>query len=442
MKPDSSYDVIVAGTGPGGATVAKEMAQLGKKVLILEWGNKAPIRGWMPQFIMNAGIPGKSLLITNNMLGMVRGIVTGGSSVYYYGTAFDPPVEMLKTYGIDITKEIEEIHAELPTSPLSDNLVGPMAKRIMESAIDLGYDWQKLPKFIYQDKCKTDCWRCNYGCPYGAKWSGRMFVDQALENNAEIINKAKVTKVIIENNKAVGVEYKKKRKVHQVFAPLVVISAGGIGSPMILRESGIKGAGFDYFFDPLITVMGTVDDIKGGREIPMATGIHMEEEGYMMTDMTVPLTMHLLFNAETFRFDQLHKHKKTLTIMIKAKDSLGGRLTKRGGVRKKLAEKDKNKLFKGYARAREILANAGAKDIHKSWYIAAHPGGTVKVNELIDSNLKTEFDNLYVCDCSVIPEAWGLPPTFSIIALGKRLVKHLAGETKAHGDGLETVESQ
>lgn len=441
MKTDNSYDVIVVGSGPGGATVAKEMAQRGKKVLILEWGNKAPIRGWMPQFVMNASIPGKSMLFTNNMLAMVRGIVTGGSSVYYYGTAFEPPVEMLKSHGIDITKEVEETREELPTSPLPDNLIGPMAKRIMESAVDLGYDWKKMPKFIDPDKCKPDCFRCNYGCPDGAKWSGRLFIDEALSNNAEIINKAKVTKVIIENKKAVGVEYKKKRKTHQVFAPLVVVSAGGIGSPMILRESGLEGAGYDYFFDPLITVMGKVDDIKGGREIPMATGIHMEDEGYVMTDMTVPSFINFIFNAETFRFDQLHNHKKTLTIMVKAKDSLGGQLSKRGGVRKKLAEKDKNKLFKGYARAREILANAGAKDLRKSWYLAAHPGGTVKIGEFLDNNLKTEFDNLYVCDCSVIPEAWGLPPTFTLVALGKRLVKHLTGEKDTHEGEKETAES-
>lgn len=441
MKTDNSYDVIVVGSGPGGATVAKEMAQRGKKVLVLEWGNMAPIRGWMSQFVMNASIPGKSMLFTNNMLAMVRGIVTGGSTVYYYGTAFDPPVEMLKSHGIDITKEVEETREELPTSPLPDNLIGPMAKRIMESAVDLGYDWKKMPKFIDPEKCKPDCFRCNYGCPDGAKWSGRLFIDEALSNNAEIINKAKVTKVIIENKKAVGVEYKKKRKIHQVFAPLVVVSAGGIGSPMILRESGIEGAGYDYFFDPLITVMGAVDDIKGGREIPMATGIHMEDEGYVMTDMTVPLTINTIFNAETFRFDQLHNHKKTLTIMVKAKDSLGGKLSKKGGVRKKLAEKDKNKLFKGYARAREILANAGAKNLRKSWYLAAHPGGTVKIGEFLDSNLKTEFDNLYVCDCSVIPEAWGLPPTFTLVALGKRLVKHLTGETDAHESEKETAES-
>jgi hypothetical protein len=37
-----------------------------------------------------------------------------------------------------------------------------------------------------------------------------------------------------------------------VFDPRVVISAGGIGSPVILRASGMLEAGYDFFFDPLI----------------------------------------------------------------------------------------------------------------------------------------------------------------------------------------------
>ena len=85
----------------------------------------------------------------------------------------------------------------------------------------------------------------------------------------------------------------------------------------------------------------------------------------------------------------------------------------------------KKKLHRGYERAKEILKNAGAKSIFKTGYLAAHPGGTVKIGDLLDSNLKTEYDNLYVCDCSVIPEAYGLPPTHTIISLGKRLAKHL-----------------
>ena len=111
----------------------------------------------------------------------------------------------------------------------------------------------------------------------------------------------------------------------------------------------------------------------------------------------------------------------------KRNDKLGGCLTDQGGIRKRLSEIDKVKLFKGYARAREILAHAGARHIHRSWYLAAHPGGTVKINDLVDSDLQTTIENLYVCDCSVVPAAWGLPPSFTLIALGKRLAKHLQG---------------
>ncbi len=427
MKPTREADVIVVGTGPGGATVAREMTNRGKDVLMLEWGDRKPITGTLPQFALAAAIPGKSFLITQDLGGMVRGITTGGSSVFYYGTAFEPPLGLFDSYGINLRSEVEEIRKELPTQPLADELLGPMARRMMESARDLGYDWQKLPKFIDQDKCKPGCFRCNYGCPEGAKWSGRMFVDEAVKKGARLINDAKVLRVLVENGKAIGVEYRRKKMVRRAYAATVVVSAGGIGSPLILRATGIKEAGYDFFFDPLITVMGTVDDIRGGREIPMAGGMHVKEDGYVMTDMTVPLALHMLLNAQMGRLDQLHTHQKTLQIMIKIKDGLGGWITDKGGIRKRMTEVDKVKIFKGYAHAREILAHAGAANIHRSWYLAAHPGGTVKINELVDTDLKTEFENLYVCDCSVMPEAWGLPPTFSLIALGKRLARHLTG---------------
>jgi choline dehydrogenase-like flavoprotein len=118
----------------------------------------------------------------------------------------------------------------------------------------------------------------------------------------------------------------------------------------------------------------------------------------------------------------------TLQIMVKAKDELGGKLTDTGGVRKILDRNEKHKLWRGYERAKAILKNAGAKDIFKTPYLAAHPGGTVKIGEIVDSNLMTVYDNLFVCYCSVMPEAWALPPTTTIIGLGKRLAKHLSGE--------------
>lgn len=421
----TNYDLLVVGTGPGGATVARETAKNGKKVLLLEWGDKKPITGTKTQTFKNALLPSRGMLITPELLGIVRGITTGGSSIYYYATAFEPPIALFKNHGIDLSKEVEEIKEELPIAPLKDDLFGPMASRIMHSAQDLGYAWNKLNKFIYQERCHPGCHQCNYGCPYGAKWNARMYVEEAQAKGAQLINQAKVKKVILENNQAVGLIYKRLGRTHRVYAEKIVLAAGGIGSPVILRNSGLKEAGYDFFFDPLICVLGTVKDLKGGKEIPMASGVHIDDDEYLMTDMTVPQALYMFFTAQVLRLHKLLAHQHTLQIMVKLKDRLGGKVTDRGGVRKRLSENDRQRLMRGYVRAKDILKNAGARNVFKTWYVAAHPGGTVKIGELVDQNLQTRFKNLYVCDCSVIPEAWGLPPTFSLLALGKRLAKHL-----------------
>ncbi|HPJ34298.1 MAG TPA: GMC family oxidoreductase N-terminal domain-containing protein [Spirochaetota bacterium] len=423
------YDVIVVGTGPGGASVAKELALNNKKVLILERGDFRPVTGTLLNTLPRLGIPGKGVLFTNRMVAMVRAITTGGSSVYYYGTAFDPPENILKKYGITIKDEISEIQKEVPVNPLPDEWIGPMSRRIMESACDLGLNWRKLNKFIYNDRLQergNGSWGFMSAPNYQSKWNARMFIDTALASGADIVNYAKVTKVILEGNRAAGVEYRHNHKKKRAFAPVVVIAAGGIGTPVILRASGIKDAGYDFFFDPLIAVMGTAGDITVRPEIPMSTGIVFPEEGYVMTDMWVPPVLYMANAASALKLHRLFSHRKTLQIMIKARDSLGGRLTDSGGVRKKIADADYGKLKHGRERAEKILKNAGAKDIYKGWVFAAHPGGTVKIGDLVDSSLQTEYKNLYVCDCSVIPEEWGLPPTYTLLALGKRLAKMLS----------------
>ncbi len=419
-------DAIVVGSGPGGATVAKELAQYNKKVLILEWGDFKPLNGTFLEGARTLLWPGRSMLFTPQMLCLVRGITTGGSSVHYYATSFPVPVDILKSYGIDINEEVKELKRELPVGPLKEDMIGPMSQRIMESAQSLGYAWNKLDKFIYQNRWKPGYEFGHYGDPHDVKWNARMYVKESLAHGATIINGAKVQKVIFEGRKAIGVEFKTKHNKYRAFATVVILSAGGIGTPLILRESGISRAGYQFFFDPLIGVRGTIKNINvPTSEIPMSAGVHIKEEGYMMTDMAHPFATSALFAAGVLKFNKMFSRSRTLQIMVKAKDVLGGRLTDKGGVRKTLSKHDKSKLKKGYERASRILRNAGAKGIFKTQYLAAHPGGTVKIGDLLDSNLKTEYDNLYVCDCSVIPEAWGLPPTTTLIALGKRLAKHL-----------------
>jgi len=433
-----TYDAIVVGSGPGGATVARDLSLQGQKVLILEWGDNDPIKGTFSQMMPRALLPGKSLLVTGQALGMARAITTGGSTFVYCATAFDPAIDMLKGYGVDISQEVDAIRKEVPNEILSDELVSPAGNRFAESALDLGYDCKKLKKFIYQNKCKPDCQLCMYGCPYGAKWTARNFVDEALENGARMINHAKVDKVIVENRKAVGVEYKQKKDTYRAYAPKVIIAAGGIGSPNILRRTGIHGVGHDFFFDPLIYVYGKIKDVRSGRGLMMCYGIHSPEDGYVMTDFNLPHIMKFLLDMEVFKFKQSFSYANVVPIMIKIRDSLGGRVINDRLIWKGLTKADRQKVNKGTEHAKRILENAGATDVYRSWYLAAHPGGTVKIGEHVDSNLKTRFDNLYVCDCSVVPEEWGLPPTMTLLGLGKRLAKHLAG-AKAVSDDQDTA---
>jgi len=421
---NQQFDAIVVGTGPGGATVAKELSRKNKKVLILEWGKNVKIKASKLAMLFMAGIPGKGVFLSSG-LPVVRGITTGGSTIFYYATAFEPAYETLEKYGVDIMSEVAEAKEELPFAPLADDLVGPMAQRIMASALDLGYDWQKFPKFIYQDKCRSECWKCAYGCPHGAKWNTRMYVEDAVAHGAVLTTRARVERVILENGQATGVEYVFKGKTKKAFADKVILSAGGIGTPVILRASGIKDAGYDFFIDPLVTVMGQVKDLKGGTEVPMVAGARMEGEGYLLTDMIMPKAMFRFFTGMIGKYGKMFAHGRALQIMVKVKDGLGGMLNDDGAVRKYMSVSDLEKLDKGTAHAKKILSNAGATDIYTAIQMAGHPGGTVKIGDLVDADLKSRFDNLYVCDCSVIPEEWGLPPTLTLVGLGKRLAKYL-----------------
>jgi choline dehydrogenase-like flavoprotein len=426
-QADSRYDAIVVGSGPGGGIVARDLTLKGKKVLILEWGPDLKLKGTLSQYIRYGASPPHSMVITNQGLGIVRGMLTGGSSIFYYGTCFPVPVDMLRSHGVDVQQEMQEVRVELPIAPLKDEMFTPMAQRIMQSAQDLGYDWQKLDKFMFQDRWQPGMKFSYYGDPHGVKWSSRVFLEEAVAKGATLLDLARVKRVLVEDGVATGVEYRRGGRKQQAHADRVIISAGGIGTPLILRNSGIEEAGYDFFFDPLVTACGTVSDIKAAEEIPMSAGVHLADEGYVLTDMAVPPALDSLFSLSVGRVHRAFSQSRMLRIMIKIRDELSGKITDGGGVRKSLTTADKQKLRSGYERAKKILQNAGAKGVFRTLPLAAHPGGTARIGQVVDSDLKSlKYDNLYVCDCSVIPEAWGLPPTMTILCLGKRLAKHLA----------------
>jgi choline dehydrogenase-like flavoprotein len=422
-----SYDAIVAGSGPGGASTARELAQRGLRVLILEQGSGAPLKGTLGQMASIAAVPGKGAFFHSDASLMVSGITSGGSSAINFATAAPPPRALFAAHGIDLEPALAELRAELPMAPLPDALVGPMAARMMDAARSLSLDWHKLDKMIRPQACRSGCWRCVYGCPFGAKWSARDFVDEACRHGAQLVDRARVLRVIVEDGRAAGVEVELGGARQVAKAPLVVLSGGGIGSPRILHRSGLGPRSSPFFSDPVVAVMGVVDDIDGGAEVPMAAGMALHADGISLADLTLPRPMYQAFAAQVGRFDRLFAHRRTLSVMVKIRDEIGGSVGPRW-MDKRLTAQDRGRFRQGVALAQDILAKAGARRIFKTWHFAAHPGGTVRIGQGVDSNLRTTTPGLYVCDASVIPEPWGLPPTLTLLCLGKRLGTHLCQE--------------
>jgi choline dehydrogenase-like flavoprotein len=427
--PPGSFDVIVVGTGPGGASVARELARGGARVAMLEQGSAAPLRGSLGQMAAMAAVPGKGAFIHRDASLLVRAITLGGTSTINFATAAPPPKAMFAAHGIDLEPALAALRAELPMAPLPDNLVGPMAARIMEAALGLALPWAKLDKLIRPASCRSGCWRCVTGCPYGAKWTARDFVDEALRHGAVLRERARVTRVLVEDGRAIGVEAVVDGETQRLRAGRVVLAAGGIGSPRLLRASGLLLKPAAFFSDPVVAVMGSVDDLSadeiGGAEVPMAAGASWHADGIALADLTLPQAMYQAFALQASRVDRLLAHRRTLSIMVKIRDGIGGKVGQRW-VDKTLQPADREKFERGIAIARSILARAGARHVFASHHFAAHPGGSLRIGEQVDAGLATSTPGLYVCDASVIPEPWGLPPTLTLLALGKRLGKQLS----------------
>jgi choline dehydrogenase-like flavoprotein len=419
-----TYDALIIGSGPGGASVAREASRRGLRVLVLERGSAAPVAGTLGQMASMAAVPGKGAFFHRDASLLVRGLTAGGSSTLNFATAAAPPLARFAALDIDLAPALAECRAELPMSPLPDDLIGPMATRIMQAAQSAGLPWQKLDKMIRPQICRTGCWRCVYGCPFGAKWTARDLLDEAVRHGAQLIDEARATRVLLENGRAVGVEFAHDGKLHEARAGIVVLAGGGIGSPRLLHSSGLGPRKVPFFSDPVVAVMGSVADVDGGAEVPMAAGMALPEQGLSFSDLTLPKPMYQAFALQVGRLDRLLAHRRTLSIMVKIRDEAGGATGPRWAD-KTLQAPDRRKFADGVALARRVLESAGARHVFKSWHFAAHPGGTIPIGAGVDSNLQTPTPGLYVCDASVLPAPWGLPPTLTLLCLGKRLGQQL-----------------
>jgi len=434
------YEYIVIGTGPGGAPVALELAKAGKKVLIIEKGAYHKKMLGLPfgarlnegYFLFNSTIEG---------IGMSRGITVGGSSMIYQGNVYEPGDKFINMMGIDFRPEVKEIKNELGVKRLPKNFFGQNGSKGLQKMItvaaEMGSPFRAQDKFIDPDKCSKSCDYCMLGCSRDAKWTTRTCIEEAVnKHNAELMTSSQVNRLIFnENNKKViGIELKNSKKI---FANKVILAAGGIGSAGIMIRSGISNAGKNLFMDPMTIMYGFTDEKNGGSygdpTFSYAIESHAEKDGFMIgNSKSLGTCMVMALKKGRINVKNLIKlpqYRQGMGLFVKIADQDKGKVYSNEKTSKIITDFDIQRMNNGLKLAKKIMINSGVnpESIILSRWAGGHPGGTVKMGKFVDRNFKTEFENLYICDASIIPESPGAPPSLAIMGMSRLLSKILLG---------------
>ncbi len=430
----TAFDTIIVGSGIAGATLACDLTKAGQRVLLLEKGGNHRFLGNHLAVIRIADR--KGFRYTKEHLLVASGITVGGSSVISAGTAYRPPREFFQPWGIDLERELDEAEKETGTTILPDELIGKGNLHLLDAGNSVGHEWIRFHKFIDPTICVPNCSACMLGCKRNAKFTARTLIEEGKSKGLQI-QKKKVDHVVMENGKAIGV---KPNRGHTLRANRIVISGGGVHSPIILKKSGIKNAGGSFFMDPMVFTYAVASE-KNHRtihDIPMTVGTFKfyEEEGILHSPVVDPWGLFLItfaYQRNPLKVLKFRHYRSLMGIMTKIQDEKNGTLIPgRFGIKisKILTEEDQKRLEQGDSLAREVLVEAGSKpnQIFSTPIRGAHPGGTNSIGEVVDSNLQTKIPNLYVCDSSILPRSMGSPLILTLMAFAKRLANQIIEE--------------
>lgn len=419
--------IAVVGSGVGGAQTALELLKKGHEVEIYESGDYPKLGTETRALNFYTGKifgPGE---FSKEGIEFLRTNMVGGSSVVTIANGVKSLEKTLTSLGINLQEAFKEIEQEIKTTPCPIEKMGQRTKLLMKASERLGYEMKPMPKFIDFSRCKG-CGNCALGCERGAKWTSRNTIGEAYKHGLKLHRNHRVSKILHENGEVTGLQIHTPNGLMQREAEKIILAAGGLGSPVILQNSGIE-SGTHLFGDLFIDTFGVVDNVDFKPELGMAAIIEEfhETEGFILSP-TMEGSMDLLTNRMSFRHKMnAFRTNRLVGVMAKTKDDANGFVDKNGDITKHLSIADQDRIDKGFFRSKELLIESGAKpgSIFRSHVRAAHPGGTAGIGRVVDKYLETEVQGLFVCDASVLPEAPGKPPVLTILALSKYFVKNL-----------------
>lgn len=412
---------LIIGSGAGGAMAAKMLSQ-SFDVTVLEVGGKfrplslpfdalSSLRStglYFDERLISLIMPNMRIAKTPDQV-VVFGRGLGGTTTLATGNAVRAD-KGLKNIGINLDEEFDELYRELPITTDHQRFWSEVTRQTFYAMNDLGFSPQPMPKLLRTSQCRL-CGHCSIGCPHGAKWDTRELLD-----GIKVISNCRVEQLEIGDRNVKRVIAKKGLRTVTFEADIVILAAGGLGTPQVLSQSGIECQP-RLFVDPVLCVAAPMEKARQDRQLLMP--FVSSRDGYIISPYMDWLSF--FFNS------QWRKPKDGMvSLMIKMADEEQGSVDG-GKVCKTLTAQDQKVLQLGVDDCREILLKMGARkeDIFLGTLNSGHPGGMMPLTANEAETLHSPLlpDNLYIADACLLPESLGLPPMLTIMALAKRIAK-------------------
>ena len=491
-QPDSGFyeavDVVVVGSGAGGAVAAKELAEAGLKVIILEEGEHFDRRDFTgpPPERLRRFYRGNGLTFTIGVptisLPIGRGV--GGSTLINSGTCFRTPDFVLDSWGMDADELgplFEGVEETLNVGPVTADIMGANGDVMDKGRRELGYSGGHIRR---NARGCHGSGVCAFGCPLDAKLGMHVtYLPLAAKAGARIITGCRVDSIIVDNGRAVGVRGStldpETGALHrdgrfEVRAPHVVLAAGAIYTPALLQRQRLSNSsrqvGRNLRIHPGCGVLGVFDhDIHAWKGVMQSYYVDEKLRDGILLEATYPppgvgYSAGGVGGKGSDLKDFLARYPQTAAAGLIISDTGTGRVraTPGGGllITYDMHTDDVRKTLEGIRLTSEIYLAAGAQEVHTllpgmpavrkreelGWITegkwgaadlklsAYHPMGTCRMGKDSRSSVVDEYGRahdvpgLVITDASVLPGSTYVNPQITIMALAARSARHLASE--------------